>query len=888
MSHLAAMADRVRAAPEPASAFGFLARGTVLAYVPALNTVRHPPGAGPVVFAKGVRHKIATLKSMRLLYVLLLLALPLGAQPTPLIGAAELQETLDRLNTLGSALMMAAHPDDENTAVISTLARGRHLRTGYLSATRGEGGQNLIGSEQGALMGLIRTQELLAARRIDDGEQFFTRAIDFGYSKFPEEALAQWGRERLLADMVRVIRQFRPDVIIARFPPPPGDGGHGQHTAVGHLGPVAFESAADPKQFPELGPAWQAKRYVWNVFQFGRQRGQALEMQPGRVRVELGDYDPMLGKSYAEIAGESRSMHRSQAMGDDQPKGALPAYFDHVAGDSASDDLFDGVDMSWGRIEGGEAVGAHLAKARDEFDPREPVKILPHLLAAWKALEPMKGYWPELKRKELLRAIELAAGLWIDAAADHWDAVPDEELNVRVSVLNRSSARVSFLSFSSPRGPMAARVLLERNKPIEHALLMPKAPHSSYSQPPWLRLEPTGTSYRYEDESLIGQADASPAMEVTVELEVEGVPLSFPKPVVYRWVDPARGERERALQVVPAVSVGFSGDTRIFPTTEARTVSAVLTSNVAQAKGVLRIATPDGWRVEPREIPVEFNRKGQERAIEVRVTPPAERSSGELRAELELSDGRKISTGMRAIEYEHIPIQMIYPEATLRVERADVKLLSKKIGYVMGAGDKVPEALQELGAAVTLLGPADVAAGDLTQYDAIVAGVRALNTRDDLLAARSRVLEYVEQGGTFVVQYNLFSRRGETPTLAPYKLQPSPMTRDREDRIVDENAPMVVVEPDHPLLTVPNHIDEADFEGWVQERGLYFMGEWGEEFSAPLEVADEGQPAQRGSLVMARYGKGVYVFTGLSFFRQLPAGVPGAYRLFANIVSAGK
>ncbi len=827
---------------------------------------------------------------MRLLLALLLASLPLCAQPTPLIGAAELQETLDRLNTLGSALMMAAHPDDENTAVISTLARGRHLRTGYLSATRGEGGQNLIGSEQGALMGLIRTQELLAARRIDGGEQFFTRAIDFGYSKFPEEALEQWGRERLLADMVRVIRQFRPDVIIARFPPPPGDGGHGQHTAVGHLGPVAFEAAADPNQFPELGPVWQAKRYVWNVFQFGRQRGQELEMEPGRVRMELGDYDPVLGKSYAEVAGESRSMHRSQAMGAGQPKGELPAYFDHVAGDMARLDLLDGIDSTWGRIEGGEAVGAHLAKARDEYDPREPVKILPHLLAAWKALEPMEGYWPEVKRKELLRAIELAAGLWIDVAADRWDAVPEEKLDVTVTVLNRSAARVSFLSFSTPRGPAAASqsVLLQRNKPIEHFLVMPRAPLSSYTQPPWLRLEPTGTTYRYEDESLIGKADAPPAMEVTVTLEVEGVPLSFPKPVVYRWVDPARGERERALQVVPAVAVGFSSDTGIFTTAEPRTVSVVLSSNVEKASGTLRIASPEGWRVEPSSVQVEFARKGQERTIELTVTPPSGGASGELRAELELSDGRKITHGLGTIEYEHIPTQVIFPEAKMRLERIDVTLLSKKIGYVMGAGDSVPEALQELGAQVTLLSPAEVAAGDFSQYDAIIAGVRALNTRDDLLAARSRLLEYVEQGGTFVVQYNTFSRRGPSPTLGPYHLEAQKMTRDRIDRVVDENAPVRIVEPDHPLLTTPNHISEADFEGWVQERGLYFMGEWDEHYSAPLEVADEGQPAQRGSLVMARYGKGVYVFTGLSFFRQLPAGNPGAYRLFANIVSAGK
>ncbi len=828
---------------------------------------------------------------MRFVIALLLAALPLTAQPTPLIGAAELQETLDRLNTLGSALMLAAHPDDENTAVISTLARGRHLRTGYFSATRGEGGQNLIGSEQGALMGLIRTQELLAARRIDGGEQFFARAIDFGYSKFPEETLAQWGREGLLEDMVRVIRQFRPDVIIARFPPPPGDGGHGQHTAVGHLGPIAFEAAADPKQFPELGEPWRAKRYVWNVFQFGRQRGEELELTPGRVRMELGDYDPVLGRSYAEIAGESRSQHRSQAMGAGQSKGALPAYFDHVAGDKGDQDLLDGVDLSWSRIDGGDAVGRHLAKAQEEYDPRKPVAILPHLVAARRELEKLDGYWPEVKRPELSRAIELAAGLWIDVAAERWDAIPGHNLAVEATVLNRSGAKVGWrgLTLAGVERPISSGGKpAPFNQPLTEQVEVEISTDAPYSQPPWLALEPTGTNYRYQDESLIGLADKPPAMEAVLTLEVEGQPLQFSKPVVYRWVDPARGERERSLEIVPPVAVMFTRETRIFPDAGSRTVPVVLTSNLDKAAGVLRIQAPAGWKVGPESVPVEFDRKGQERTVDLRVTPPAGGSSGELRAEVELAGGQKVSTGMLAIEYEHIPIQMLYPEAKLRVERADVKLLSKKIGYVMGAGDKVPEAMRELGADVTLLGPSDVAAGDLSQYDAIVAGVRALNTREDLLAARTRILEYVEKGGTFVTQYFLPSRGGPAATLSPYDLAPQRMTRDRIDRVVDENATMRMIEPDHPLLTTPNTISEADFEGWVQERGLYFMGEWDERFSAPLEVADEGQPAQRGSLLMARHGKGVYVFTGLAFFRQLPAGVPGAYRLFANIVSAGK
>jgi LmbE family N-acetylglucosaminyl deacetylase len=825
---------------------------------------------------------------------LLLVASHLPAQPTPRIGAAELEQTLDRLNTLGSVLMMAAHPDDENTAVLSYFARGRHMRTAYLSATRGEGGQNLIGSEQGALLGLIRTQELLAARRIDGAEQFFSRSIDFGYSKFPEEALEQWGRDRLLADMVRVIRQFQPDVILARFPPPPGDGGHGQHTAVGHLGPAAFEAAADPNQFAELGPAWQAKRYYWNVFNFGRPRGAPLEEKPGRLTLEIGDYDPVLGKSYAEISGESRSMHRSQAMGASQYKGALPAQFDYFAGDQAAKELFDGIDTTWSRVIGGEQIGKLLAKARDQYEPTHPEKILPDLLSAWRLLSTMSGHWPDVKRQELLRAIELASGLWLDATAEHWDATPGAKVPVELTVINRAKGLDVVwigvaVSVAGGNGAVARTSSAPAyNQPVTQTHEVEISSRAPYSQPPWLVETSGAASYDYEDQTLIGLPEAPPRMTAKFSLQIAGVPIAFTKPVIYRWVDDARGERERDVQVVPLVAVSFNRSNLVFPTPEPRTVAVRLTNNLDQVEGKLLLLAPQGWSVSPTPQPVKLERKGQETTVEFQVTPPAGASSGKLQAQFDVSDGRTSTTGMQAIEYDHIPIQMVYPEAELRVERIDLELLSRKIGYIMGAGDLVPEALRELGAEVTLLSPADLSGGDLSKYDAIVAGVRSINTRPDLLAARERLFAYVEEGGTLVMQYNTFERRGPSVGFGPYPVEEQQMTRDRIDRIVDENAPVRLVEPDHPLLQAPNPISEADFEGWIQERGLYFMGKWDERYSAPTESSDERQPAQRGGLLYTKYGRGVYIFTGYSFFRQLPAGVPGAYRLFANLVSAGK
>lgn len=836
---------------------------------------------------------------MRLLIALALAAVaaaPAATQPTPLIGAAELEQALDRLNTLGSALMLAAHPDDENTAVISYLARGRHLRTGYISATRGEGGQNLIGTEQGALMGLIRTQELLEARRVDGGEQFFTRAIDFGYSKTPEEAYAQWGRETLLGDMVRVIRRFRPDVLISRFPPPPGSGGHGQHTAVGHIAREAFEAAADPARFPEqieqgLEP-WRAKRLVWNVFQFGRPRPQGGPAPEGRIRLEIGDYDPVLGKSYSEIAGESRSMHRSQGMGTSQPKGARDASFDPIAGDAAESDLFDGVDTTWDRVPGGEAVGKRLARARDEYDPRKPEAILPHLLTAYEEMEALEGYWPDVKRGELKRAVELAAGLWLDATAERWDAVPGEKLTINWSVVNRSQAEVELvgagLAGAVEGAGMEGGKRLAYNQPVEARSTVDIPADAPYSQPPWLRQEPSGSSYALDDPELIGRPEAPPVLEARFTLRFSGgVEIPFRKPVVYRWVDRSFGERERALEVVPAVAVNMTRDNLVFPSSESREVAVTFVGHVDEAEGVAGLKAPKGWKVEPQSAPVSLTRRGQETTVSFRVTPPAEPSGGMLHASVTIG-GREIANGLREIEYDHIPMQVVYPPAEVRVERVDVTMLSKSIGYIMGAGDRIPEALQELGATVTLLGPADLAAGDLAQYDAIVAGVRALNTRPDLAASRERLLEYVRGGGTLIVQYNTFARRGPQPILGPYPMKTPQRSFERTDRVTYEDAPILISKPDHPLLQAPNRITEADFEGWVQERGLYFMGEWDERYESVFASHDPGQEPQGGGMLYTRYGEGVYIFTGYSWFRQLPAGVPGAYRLFANMVSAGK
>ena len=824
-----------------------------------------------------------------LLLPALLLFAPLQAQQDPLSGAARLQGLLERLNILGSLLVLGAHPDDENTAVIAYFARGRHIRTAYLSATRGEGGQNLIGPEQGPLMGVIRTQELLAARRIDGGEQFFTRAIDFGYSKSPDEALERWGRERLLSDMVRVIRRFRPDVIVTRFPHK-GSGGHGQHTAVGHLSVEAFRAAGDPDRFPDqvkqgLQP-WRAKRLYWNTYSFGRQREAARR---DRLEIDAGRYDPLLGRSYAEVAGESRSMHRSQGMGTPRRKGAVPAFFAYIAGDPAENDLFDAINTSWQRVPGAEKVARLLKQARSDYRPDNPEAILPLLTKAYAALRELNDPWVEVKKQEVLEAIQLAAGLWIDATTDRWDAIPGSDLEITLSALNRSRFPLTWartqIAGVAGHTELGAEAKLGYNEVSSRKVSLRIPDFALYSQPEWLARPVERDSYGIHDPTMIGRPEARPVLEATFYLRTAGgLGLPFRKPVAYRWVDRALGERTRALEIVPPLAVSFTEKTMIFPDADQRTVSVRLQNNAGEAAGRVKLDVPEGWTVKPASVEFVLKRHGQQRALNFSITPPAADSTGEVIARAELG-GKVISSGVRAIEYPHIPIQVVYPTARMRVARAEVKLLAKKIGYVMGAGDNVPEALVQLGASVTLLSPDELASGNLAKFDAIVTGVRALNTRPDLLAAREQLLAYMEKGGTLVVQYNTISRRGGA--AAGVALAPYPMTPSR-NRVSREEAAVTFPKPDHPLLNAPNRITQRDFERWVQERGLYFMSDWDERYDAILQCNDPGEPPQLGGLLYAPYGQGVFIYTGYSWFRQLPAGVPGAYRIFANLLSAAR
>jgi LmbE family N-acetylglucosaminyl deacetylase len=824
-----------------------------------------------------------------------------AAAPSETLSASEIALQLKKLNVVGTVLYVAAHPDDENTAFLAWGAKGRLLETGYLSVTRGDGGQNLIGNETGEPVGVLRTQELLAARRIDGARQFFTRAIDFGYSKNPEETFAIWGHEQVLSDVVWIIRSFRPDVIVTRFPTT-GEGGHGNHTASAILAGEAFTAAADPKRFPEqlnwVRP-WQAKRIFWNVFRFGADAPR--NAAPGQIALDLGAYNALLGRSYTEIAGQSRSMHKSQGFGAAERRGTWMNDFKLTAGEPATSDLFEGVDLSWKRYgERGEEVGKILRKVEEGFRATDPAASVPGLVEAWTAIgrlidaaAPPSPSSPSrkseslssdpllaAKRAEVVEAIRACLGLWTEAIAADVSAAPGAEVKVATMLLNRSGipATLEKVEVTHAAAPLAGGALAP-NEPMRGTATVALPADAAITQPYWLR-EPAGKGlYAVPDPTLVGRPENAPPLVARFTVQLAGASIPFETPVVFRRTDPVKGEVYRPFEIVPPVTANFDDKVYAFGSGAAKTVRVTLVAGAPKVSGSLRLKAPSGFRVSPAEVPFELASRGEEKAVAFTLTPPPGHAAGTLTAETTVA-GKTGSHALVRVDYPHIPVQTLFPPAEARVLRIDVKAPHLPVGYVMGSGDAGPDALRQMGYAVTLLSDDELETGDLSRYSAIVAGIRAFNTRPRLKQAVKRLEAYAEGGGTVVVQYNT------TGDLVTDELGPYPIKLSR-DRVTVEEAPVTFTKPDSPLLNFPNKLAPADFDGWVQERGLYFAGSWDPKYETVLATHDPGESDKPGGLLFAKVGKGAWVYTGYSFFRQLPAGVPGAYRLFVNLVSAG-
>lgn len=810
-------------------------------------------------------------------------------QPTKL-NTSEIYEAVQKLNFLGTALYIAAHPDDENTRLISYISNHLKARTGYLALTRGDGGQNLIGSEIRELLGVIRTEELLAARRIDGGEQMFTRANDFGYSKHPDETLAIWNKDEVLSDVVWAIRKFKPDVIINRFNHKRAGKTHGHHTSSALLSMEAFDLANNKLAYPEqlkLTSLWQPKRLFFNTHWWFYGSPEAFEKvdKSNMLSFDVGVYYPQKGLSNNELASIASSQHLSQGFGRLNERGSEKEYIKFLKGDFPKDktNIFDGIDTSWNRIKGGQAIGDILYNVEKNFNFKDPSFHIPQLIEAYKLIQTLEDkHWKTLKTKEIKSIIEACAGLYLEGSANSPTLSPNSEIEVAVEVLKRSDAKIKLRSVSITPLNKAVNpsINLENNKKYNYKISGMLPSNITYTNPYWLNKKGTLGMYKVENQNLIGLPESKRELHINFILDFDGYSIGFYKDVIYRYSKPDKGELYRPFEIIPEVSAHISDKVFIFENDRQKEISVTVKAGRNNLEGFISMCYPEGWNVYPEKQKIAILNKGENQTVTFTIIPPKFQSEGFI-SPLVTIDGKEYTKELIEINYSHIPIQTVLLPSESKIVRLDIQKKGENIGYIEGAGDVVPESLEQIGYNVVKLKPKDITPENLSRFDAIIVGIRAYNTVESLKFKQKYLLDFVKNGGNMIVQYNT-SFRQKIDVMPPYKLTVS------RDRVTNENAEVRFLNPKHSLLNFPNKITKKDFEGWTQERGLYFPNEWSEEYTPILSMNDTGETPKDGSLLVAKYGKGYYIYTGLSFFREFPAGVSGAYRLFANMLSIGK
>ncbi|WP_462252865.1 PIG-L family deacetylase [Ferruginibacter sp.] len=848
--------------------------------------------------------KIIKVKSLIGIVAMSCCFLNLPAQTPKSYTSSEILLQLKKLNVLGSVLYIAAHPDDENTRLLAYLANEKLYRTGYLSLTRGDGGQNLIGDEQGVDLGLIRTQELLAARRVDGAEQFFSRAFDFGFSKSPEEALRIWGHDKILSDVVWVIRKFKPDVIISRFPTT-GEGGHGHHTASAILAEEAFDAAADATKFPEqlkYVSVWQAKRLLWNTFNFGGNNTQ----RDDQLKLDCGDYNPILGKSYGEIAATSRSMHKSQGFGVPGQRGSILEYFKTIKGEAPKNDLMDGVDLSWKRLDKYFNCGNSQEPNRvikpisieikgEKIFYEKPEALIPVLVQYYELLAEAKNlcketskfteadYWVDKKITEIKSIIENASGLFMEAVANTQYAVQGDSLKVTLTVNNRSGANILSADAQIDTTYVIFDQLKKNTNAVKNYTWFIQ-PDTKLTQPYWLENQKEKGSFNVDDQLKIGKAENDP-LSVNFSMMIEGKEFVFTKPLVYKYTDPVKGELYEPVNIITPAFIGSSPSLVLLNSAvknQTKSINFVVQANKIITDSVKLIYNKNDIDVtafndlssfaksEKKNFTVPFSNTGLNENDPLTV-------NGIFAVKNIL---QKQLVGQRKINYDHIPDIVYNYVDPVKIINLDLKTVGNYAGYIPGAGDKIPEALEQMGYKVVTLKESDITPNNLRQFDVIVTGVRAYNTNDWMANVYDALMQYVKEGGVLFTQYNTNNFISSVKS----KIAPYPFTISR-NRITDEEAKVNFLIPDHKALNYPNKITPKDFDGWIQERSIYNAENADTAYKKILSMKDPGEKEQEGSLIIANYGKGRFVYTGLVFFRELPAGVPGAYRLFANLIA---
>ena len=817
---------------------------------------------------------------MKKLILLAFWALPAFAQQRT---SAQLGEDLQKLRVLGSVLHVAAHPDDESTHMLTWFAQQQHWETNYFACTRGDGGQNLIGDEQGVPLGLIRTQELLAARRIDGANQYFSRAFDFGFSKSTDEALAFWDKQLILSDLVWVIRKTRPDIIFTRFPPD-ARAGHGHHSASAALAIEAYKAAADPKMFSEQlkqgVDVWQAKRLLWNTFRFPGSTGNST-ISDSQFKVNIGDYLPFLGQSTGELAAYSRSQHKSQGFGFAVDRGRSTEYFATLGGDAPKEYLWDGVDASWNRVN--PNIDALIIPIIKAYNPEKPYESISALISLKKSIQALpKSPWTEKKLNEINAWIVNAAGIYLGATTSQGIIAVGEKLPIKTEFIVRAPIQVENVKISFAGMDSTIKGTLEPYKkyPFNRSITA-SAP---ITQPYWIQEAKATGHFNVSDQQKIGQAKVDPAYTAKATFMIQGEEFSLEKPVQELIIDPVKGEILQPIAITPKTVFSLSSNVVLLPkgSKATKSINVSITALAALKPGKIEvksgasvlanIALKDGMKAgEKHEWPISFTE----------ASVPTGKLSSNI--QLHITSGTENwvdSLTLQTIEYPHIPTQRYFTPVNLSLLHVDFAKKGHRLGYIKGAGDKVPEALKQMGYEVDFLGEKDLTAANLQKYDVVLTGVRAYNTNEYWENAYPEIMKYIENGGNYVVQYNTASFLGPMKSsMSPYPLQ---VTRNR---ITKEEAKPVFLQPNHPLFNSPNKISETDFQDWIQERSIYTAETNDPHFEFPLGFSDPGEAENKGNIAVTKYGKGQFIYTGLVFFRELPAGVPGAWRLFANLLA---
>ncbi len=802
-------------------------------------------------------------------------------------NASEIYNQIQKLNFLGSVLYIAAHPDDENTRLITYLANENKARTGYLSLTRGDGGQNLIGPELRELLGVIRTQELIEARKIDGGEQLFSRANDFGYSKNPEETLQIWDKEQVLSDLIWAIRKFQPDVIINRFDHRTPGTTHGHHTASAIVSVESFDLANNPQIFPNqlnwVKP-WQPKRMFFNTswWFYGSTEKFEKADKSNMATLQTGTYYQSIGKSNQEIAALSRSCHQSQGFGSTGTRGEETEYLEFIKGENAKDknNLFEGIDTSWNRVKNGPTIGVVLENVQRKFDFKNPSASIPDLVKAYTMIQSLEEtHWKTIKSEEIKKIIASCAGLYLEAIAENQVATPNSELKLKLEAINRSNEKMNWHAIAiipNENQPFSISEL-PNNKNTTKTITVKIPAHYEYTSPYWLNEKGSLGMYQVTDQKNIGIPDIIRQLKVTFIIEINGVMIPFERLVVFKYNDEVKGEVYNPFDIVPDVTSTIVDKVAIFSSGKTKNIGVKIKAGKDAVEGFLQLEVPEKWKVNPKSIPFKLTKKGEDQTVYFEVTPP--KTADEITVKsVAVINGKTFDKEQINITYEHISKQQVLKPSEAKFIKLDIKTGNEKIGYIMGAGDEVPKGLIQMGYEVSILKPEDLSKESLIPFDVIITGIRAYNTISELNTKESILFDFVKEGKTMIVQYNtandLIAKK-----IAPFMLQIS------KDRVTEEAAEMRFLAPKHAVLNYPNTITPKDFEGWKQEQGLYYPNQWDAAFTPILSSNDKGETPKNGALLVAKYGKGHYIYTGLSFFRELPEGVSGAYRLLANLIS---